>query len=735
MRVLSLTTLYPHAGAPHHGVFVENRLAALASKGHDLRVIAPVPWFPIAEPPAPLRGKLASYAVHAQAPRTEQRRGLQVDHPRYLLPPKLGMNVAPARLTDAFLRGALDALRDGFAPDVIDAHYYYPDGVAAAAVARRLDLPLVVTARGTDVNLIPEYPRQRRAILAAAAQAEHTICVADALRDALIGLGADGSKVTTIRNGVDLTRFAPGDRAAAREGLALPRDAFVLASVGHLTERKGHHLVIDALAQMPDAVLLIAGRGEEEARLRGRAQQAGVGDRVRFLGAVPHDDLARVYRAADVLVLASSREGWPNVLLEAMACGTPCVATPVWGSGEVIGEAAAGRLATERTAPALCGAITALRASPPARTATRSYAERFGWEPVADAVEQVWEDAVRRTSWGVPISSSPNGSASHPSAPAPRSSRRPSAAPARLLLTVDTEECFDWRAGGDWTVPPPDRLLALQEVAERHGVKPLYLTSYPMMADEAVGSVLADLVKAGRAEAGLHLHTWSTPPGAGPSGGPRSYQHNLEPRLHDAKLDALIEMFRTRFGADPIAHRAGRYGVSPRVLDALAARGVRLDLSPSAAFDCTADGGPDFAAMDSRLRVRGEMVVLPAAGARRWRRGAFGAPPAGLASAHELLAHKMSWPVRLSPEGNSAKTMIALAEHLQATGVTVLVPSLHSSSLEAGATRYAADAAAAAAILERLDAFLAWAIDAGHVPTDTGGVLREAQPTAALAAE
>ena len=730
MRVLSLTTLYPHAGAPHHGVFVENRLSALAARGHELRIVAPVPWFPLSEPPV-LRRALEPYAVHARAPRTERRRGLRIDHPRYLLPPKMGMNVAPARLASAFLRGALDALRDGFVPDLIDAHYFYPDGVAAAAVARRLDLPLVVTARGTDVNLIPAYPRQRRAIVAAAAQAEHTICVADALREALIGFGADEAKITTIRNGVDLDRFAPGDRGAARRALGLPQDAFVLASVGHLTARKGHHLVLEALAELPDALLLIAGGGEEERRLRAQAERTGLAGRVRFLGAVPHDDLATVYRAADTLVLASSREGWPNVLLEAMACGTPCVATAVWGSGEVIGAPAAGRLAGARSGPALRDAIRDLRASAPDRADTRAYAEGFGWAPVAQAVERVWEAAAGRSSWGAPV---PARRSSVPPVPA-RRSQPVRSLPARLLLTVDTEECFDWRAGGAWTVPAPDRLLALQAVAERHGVKPLYLTTYPMMTDEAVGGTLASLVSAGRAEAGLHLHAWSTPPGAGPSAGPQSYQHNIDACAHDAKLDTLIASFRTRFGTDPVAHRAGRYGVSPRVLDALAVRGVRLDLSPSAAFDCTADGGPDFAAMDSRLRLRGEMVVLPASGARRWRRGAFGAPPPGLASAHELLAHKMSWPVRLSPEGNAAQTMIALAEHLQTMGVTTLVPSLHSSSLEAGATRYAPDAAAAATILERLDEFLAWAINAGHVPTDTASVLREAQPTAALAAE
>ena len=717
MRVLSLTTLYPHAGAPHHGVFVENRLAALAARGHEIRVVAPVPWFPSDH------ARFGAYAVHAAAPRTETRRGLRVDHPRYLLPPKLGMTAAPMRLAAAFARAAADAARDGFVPDLIDAHYYYPDGVAAAALARRLDLPLVVTARGTDVNLIPRYAPQRRAILRAAAQAEHTICVADALRDELVRLGADGGKITTIRNGVDLDRFAPTDRAdragraAARAALGIRSDGPVLASVGHLTERKGHHLVIDALALLGDrsgASLLIAGVGEEAQALRRRAEAAGLGARVRFLGAVPHEDLARVYAAADTLVLASSREGWPNVLLEAMACGTPCVATPVWGSGEVIGAPAAGRLAEARTAIALADAVRTLLADPPDRAATRAYAERFGWEPVAEAVERVWTRAARRSSWGVPA-------------------RRTAQEAPRLLLTIDTEECFDWvgeSPSGDgggraapWSVPAPDGLLALQAVAERHGVRPLYLASYPMITDARMGETLAALVRAGRAEAGIHLHAWSTPPGGGDSTGPRSYQHNIPAEVHAAKLDALIAAFEARFGVPPTAHRAGRYGASPAVLDALAARGIALDLSPSAGFDCTGDGGPDYTGIDASLRRRDGLTVLPVSGARRWRRSAWGAPPGGLTSIGALLADKVSLPVRLSPEGASLPVMRSLHRHLAARGARVLTPSLHSSSLTPGGAPYAGTADEVTALLARLDGYLGWAIRQGARPTDSAGVL------------
>ena len=120
--------------------------------------------------------------------------------------------------------------------------------------------------------------------------------------------------------------------------------------------------------------------------------------RVRFLGAVPHAELAALYGAADALVLASSREGWANVLLEAMACGTPVVATDIWGTPEVVADPAAGRLVPERTPAALAAAVAALLADPPARAATRRYAERFSWDATVEGQLALFAEVVAASS-------------------------------------------------------------------------------------------------------------------------------------------------------------------------------------------------------------------------------------------------------------------------------------------------------------------------------------------------
>jgi glycosyltransferase involved in cell wall biosynthesis len=181
-----------------------------------------------------------------------------------------------------------------------------------------------------------------------------------------------------LRNGVDLDLFKPVDRERARAELGMSGPT--LLSVGGLVERKGHHIAVEALVHLPEVQLLIAGDGEERTALGALAQSLGVSGRVRFLGVIDQATLRKYYGAADALVLASSREGWANVLLEAMACGTPVIATRVWGTPEVVAAPEAGVLMRERSAPALADAYRELFADYPQHSATRRYAERFSWD-------------------------------------------------------------------------------------------------------------------------------------------------------------------------------------------------------------------------------------------------------------------------------------------------------------------------------------------------------------------
>ena len=392
LRALVFSTLYPSAERPGHGIFVETRLRHLLATGDvEARVVAPVPWFPFTG------AQHGERAAMARTARREQRHGIDVLHPRYLVLPKIGMHVAPALLAFGAAR-ALSAWRaEGFDFDLIDAHYFYPDGVAAALLARWFDRPLVITARGSDVNLIGEFALPRRMMRWAARSAVASIGVSAALAERLRALGAPPERVHVATNGVDTTFFAPVPREQARAHLGVG-GAPLLLSVGNLLEVKRHHLVIDALARLrerhPQARLAIVGQGPLREALRARADAAGLGDAVVLAGAVPQAELRHWYSAADLLVLASSREGWPNVLLEAMACGTRVLASRVGGVPEIVNAPELGAALPVDDGDALAAALLALLERPADPRAVRAHAERHGWAATSRLLVDRFREAM-----------------------------------------------------------------------------------------------------------------------------------------------------------------------------------------------------------------------------------------------------------------------------------------------------------------------------------------------------
>nr|WP_294523657.1 glycosyltransferase [uncultured Rhodopila sp.] len=374
IHLLTFSTLYPNGARPNHGIFVENRLRHLLAGGEATSVVvAPVPWFPSQS------ACFGDWAVNARVPRTESRHGIAIRHPRYPAVPWIGMSIAPWLLYWSMLPQMEQLLAEGHRFDAIDAHYFYPDGVAAVWLGRRFSLPVIVTARGTDVNLIPRHAIPRRLIQDAIRGAAAVVAVSAALKQVLLELGAADEKVTVLRNGIDIRLFQPpADRPAARAALGVNGPALI--SVGALIERKGHHRTIEAMRQLPEYTLFIVGEGPQRERLSAMIDQYGLGGRVRLLGPRPHTELPALYGAADASVLASSREGWANVLLESMACGTPVLAADTWGNPEVVRAPEAGITYHPNTADGLAGAVRHLFAALPDRAATRRYAEAFSWD-------------------------------------------------------------------------------------------------------------------------------------------------------------------------------------------------------------------------------------------------------------------------------------------------------------------------------------------------------------------
>jgi glycosyltransferase involved in cell wall biosynthesis len=395
VRTLLFSTLFPSSVRPGHGIFVQTRLRELLATGAvDVRVVAPVPWFFSSNP------RFGDYALFARTPRRETLQGVPVFHPRYPLLPKVGMTTAPLSMALAAVPVIRRILAEGFDFDLIDAHYYYPDGVAAALLAKWFGKPLVVTARGSDINLIAQYRQPRRMMQWAARRAAASIGVSKALADAIGEWDIGREKLHVMRNGVDLERFRPLPQAESRARLGLGGDP-VLLSVGNLVPLKGHDLTIAAFASLlpdfPRAQLVLVGAGAERAALEAQARALGVQDKVLFAGSVANSELPAWFSAADMSILSSSREGLPNVVLESLACGTPVVATRVGGIPEVATDPATARLVDVRDAEHIAAEIRALLGARPSRERVRDHASRFGWQATSTAQLKLFRSIVQDT--------------------------------------------------------------------------------------------------------------------------------------------------------------------------------------------------------------------------------------------------------------------------------------------------------------------------------------------------
>jgi glycosyltransferase involved in cell wall biosynthesis len=371
LRVLTLSTLFPDATRPNFGVFVEQQTLGLAAHpGVDLRVVAP-----IGVPPWPL-GALSHYRGFREVPEREDWKGLDVRRPRFITIPGTGARFHAAALTRRLIPLLAEIRRD-FAFDAIDAEFFFPDGPVAVALGAHFRVPVSIKARGADIHHWGHAPGTAASVRKAGLEADGLLAVSGAMKADMVAIGMPPERIRVHHTGVDLARFAPRERAAAKAAYGVTGPLIV--SLGALIPRKGHDVVIDAVAAIPGATLLIAGEGPARPALEALIAARGLADRVRLLGGIPHAALPGLLAAADVMALASASEGLANAWVEALACSTPIVITAAGGAAEVVTEPAFGRIVA-REPQDFAAAISALLNDPPAPADVRRGAERFTWE-------------------------------------------------------------------------------------------------------------------------------------------------------------------------------------------------------------------------------------------------------------------------------------------------------------------------------------------------------------------
>ena len=384
LRVLTLSTLFPDATRPNFGVFVERQTHGLSRlAGVEVRVVAP-----IGVPPWPLSGHV-HYAPFASVPQREAWQGLDVRRPRFVTLPGTGGRWHVAALVRR-LKPLLAELRRDFAFDVIDAEFFFPDGPAAVALGRHFGVRVSIKARGADIHLWGQgataaYVRR------AGQAADGMLAVSAAMKADMVALGMPEARIAVHHTGVDAARFGGVTRGEAKAALGIAGP--IVVSLGALVARKGHDIVIDAVAALPDATLLIVGEGPERAKLEAQAAARGLSERVRLLGAVRHAELGRLLPAADVMALASASEGLANAWVEALACGVPIVIPDIGGAREVLTDPVFGLIAA-RNPVAFAEAIGMLIAVPPLPERVKQGAARFSWDANAAALKAHLERLV-----------------------------------------------------------------------------------------------------------------------------------------------------------------------------------------------------------------------------------------------------------------------------------------------------------------------------------------------------
>ena len=375
LRVLTLSTLFPNAAQPTLGVFVERQTLGLAARpGVELEVVAPVglPVWPLSFHP--------HYSSLRRLPVEEAWKGVRVHRPRYRVWPVVGVARTARAMADALLP-VVREIRERFPFDIIDAEYFWPDGPAAMRLAAALDVPFSIKARGSDIHLWGMRPGISGQVIEAGNRADGLLAVSAALRDDMAALGLARERIKVHHTGIDLDRFRPGDREAARRALGVAGP--LLVSAGWLIPRKGQAFAIEALARVPGATLLLVGDGPDRGALEQLARRFGVAGRVRFLGSMAHEELPALLAAADVVVQPTEAEGLANVWVEAVACGTPVVTTDVGGARDVVDRPEAGRL-VPRDSSAIAAAIRDILAAPPPPEVVRRSAEKFSWRRNGD---------------------------------------------------------------------------------------------------------------------------------------------------------------------------------------------------------------------------------------------------------------------------------------------------------------------------------------------------------------
>jgi len=381
MNILLVSSLFPNSLEPLRGIFTF-QIAKEMWTYENVRVIAPVPVMGNFK----FLNLLRKYKVRSDIPFCDNIDGNLVYHPQYTAVPGAGIlhHVAMYRA----LRPLMSTILKDWHIDAVNCHWIFPDGAAVRKICAELGIPVMLTPLGTDLNRYAEFPLRRQVIKSALRKSDKVSVLNREMFGKCLNLGVSKERLAIIPNGVDLEEFFILDRKAARAGLGVAADSQTILFVGTLVPVKGVEILLRAFDLMRrkrrtgSLELFIVGAGHLGDSLKKLSAKLGWDGAIHFVGPVMHSDLVHWLNAADCLCLPSLTEGHPNVMMEALACGTPIVASPVGSVPDFVTEAT-GRLARPLDHVDLAAKLEQCLARAYDREAIRGSVQDFSWRECA----------------------------------------------------------------------------------------------------------------------------------------------------------------------------------------------------------------------------------------------------------------------------------------------------------------------------------------------------------------
>jgi teichuronic acid biosynthesis glycosyltransferase TuaC len=336
VRILAISHLFPNLKDKRYGIFVARQLSEIRRLGAEITVIVPRVWCP------GLFRHFDRWKNYDHKSSLCQFEGIETFSIPYLRPPGNFYNRWSGLATFRAMKSKALELHKSRKFDMIYATDFFPNGDAAARLARCLKIPATCLGIGVDVNITAFSSKTiYRHFVRTAKALDGTLACGQSVAERIKAV--TGKNPLCVYGVLDLEEFSPApDRIPIRKELNLPPDKIIALYAGYLTKRKGVYDLLEAIYRVqtkcPDILLVICGAGPEEAAMRKLIREKGMEHTVHMAGEIETERMNKWMQASDLLVLASHTEGMPNVVTEAMACGLPVVATAVGGLPEAVGD-------------------------------------------------------------------------------------------------------------------------------------------------------------------------------------------------------------------------------------------------------------------------------------------------------------------------------------------------------------------------------------------------------------